>query len=91
MGTMQAIDVVLKGWKMLVGVPEGDWKNWDTVHKRENEADAYKLILLFGNWEEAVKAMEYVFHWHIKRGLCVTLKSIVRHSDLFREQMREVE
>ena len=79
---------VIKGWKVLNGIPtEGDEsKRWDVVYWPRYVRAASQLIFLFGSWEEAVSCMEYIFYEMKKKNFQCNLETIIKWSDLYREQ-----
>lgn len=84
------IQKIVKGWKLLNGIPTDGPPSqaWDKVHFPRHAKGAKSLLTLFGSWEEAVKAMEYVY-WGLKeKKLDCTLETIVKHSDKYREVQR---
>lgn len=78
---------VVKGWKMLNSIPiEGAASQaWDRVHFPRHAKSAKALLDLFGDWEKAVEAMEYVYMHLVSKRLSCTIETIVKHSDLYRE------
>ncbi len=82
------VQKVIKGWKMLNDLPlEGpDSQAWDRVHFPRYARSAKSLLNLFG-YEGAINCMEYVFLEMSKKKLTCTIETIVKHSDIFREQL----
>jgi hypothetical protein len=81
------IKKVIHGWKILNQIPtDGEQgEAWDLVHIPKLKLPASELISLFGDWEKATEAMEYVFMRMKSKKLDCTLNTIVKHSDLYRE------
>jgi hypothetical protein len=79
---------IVKGWKMLNDIPiEGpESKAWDKVHFARVAKSAQSLLGLFG-FEEAINCMEFVFYHFKKIKMDCTIETIVKRSDLFREQL----
>lgn len=80
---------IVKGWKLLTGVPvEGEEsKAWDKVHFKRNARSASSLLTLFGGWSMAWDCVEFVYALQKKQKLDCTLETVVKRSDLFREQL----
>lgn len=78
---------VIHGWKILNQIPTDGPESfsWDSVHIQKLKYPANDLISLFGDWEKATEAMEYVFMNMKSKKLDCTLNTIVKHSDLYRE------
>lgn len=78
---------IVRGWKILNSIPtEGpESQTWDKVHFPRNARSAKSLLDLFGTWENAAEAMEYVYMNLTAKKLSCTLETIVKHSDLYRE------
>ena len=83
---------IVKGWKMLNGIPvEGEEsKAWDRVHFKRNARAASSLLTLFGDWRTAWDCVEFVFAIQKRAKLDCTLETVVKRSDLFREQLAKV-
>lgn len=86
------IQKIVKGWKLLNGIPtEGpDSQAWDQVHFPRHAKSAKSLLTLFGDWQTSVRCMEHVFDELTRKKLTCTIETVVKHSDLFREQMAGV-
>lgn len=82
------IQKIVKGWKILTNIPiEGDEsKAWDKAHFARNAKSAKFLLDLFG-YKDALSCMEFVFDYMKDKKLDCTLETIVKRSDLFREQL----
>jgi hypothetical protein len=87
------IQKLIRGWKLLNNIPtEGSQSQaWDKAHFSRSARAADSLIGMFGTWEIAVEAMEYIFmtirSWKKQGGesYACTLETIVKYSDLYRE------
>lgn len=79
---------LVKGWKMLNEIPiEGEEsKKWDKAHFARQAKTAKALLDLFG-FRDALDCMEYVFDYMRERKLDCTLETVLKRSDLFREQL----
>lgn len=84
----EEIRELIKAWKVLKEIPiEGqESRAWDMVHFARYSKSAKQLILLFG-FDEAINCIDYMAHHFDKEGLDYTIETIVKRSDLFREQM----
>lgn len=82
------IQRLIKGWKMLVGIPtEGlDSQAWDKVHFPRYAKSAQSLLNLFG-FDDAINCMEFVYEHMKKSKLDCTIETIVKRSDLYRERL----
>jgi len=80
---------VVKAWKILNDIPvQGEEsRTWDKVHFARHSRSAKSLIDLFGGWEPAVDAMEYLYMHFKTKHLTATIETIVKHSDLYREYL----
>jgi hypothetical protein len=85
-GTKALTDVqkVVEGWKILNNIPRDD-KTWDKVHYPRCTKSAKSLLDLFGNLDDALGCMEFVYDDLTKKGLTCTIETIVKHSDRYRE------
>lgn len=84
------IQKVVKGWKILNGIPtEGpESVDWDKVHFPRHAKSAQSLLTLFRNLDEALNCMEFVFDHLTKKKLSCTIETIVKHSDIYREKLQ---
>lgn len=86
------VQVVVKGWKQLVGVPiEGpESAGWDKVHFPRHAKAAKALLDLFGAPGAALEATRYVYKHLTSQNLTCTLETVVKHSDLYRSSRAAV-
>ena len=82
------IQKIIQAWKLIKNIPtEGEEsKRWDQVFYPRYSKTAKNLLLLFG-YEEAVNCIEYISNYLDVKDLDYTFETILKRSDLYREQM----
>lgn len=83
----EAMIKVIDAWKILKGIPiEGPIsKSWDKANWVRMSKPAKNLIMSFGTWKEAVKAMEWVYDSLTDKGYTCTIETIMKHADSYYE------
>lgn len=83
------VQQVVEGWKILNGVSADD-KAWDKVHFPMNAKFASELLGLFSNSvPDSLDCMESVFDRLRGKGLDLSLKGVVKNSDVYRQMWLE--
>ena len=82
------VQKVIQAWKLMKDIPlEGqESKAWDQVFFPRYSKTAKSLLLLFG-YEDAVRCIEFVCNYMDSKDLDYTFETVLKRSDLFREQM----
>ena len=82
------IQKIIQAWKLTKNIPiEGtESKAWDQVFFARYSKTAKQLLLLFG-YEQAVGCIEFISNYMESRDLDYTFETILKRSDLFREQI----
>jgi hypothetical protein len=80
------VQKIVEGWKMLNNIPHED-KAWDKIHFPRCSKSAKSLLDLFGNLNDALGCMEFVFNDLTKKELTCTIETVVKHSDRYRKHV----
>ena len=82
------IQKIIQAWKLTKNIPiEGEEsKRWNQVFFPRYSKTAKNLLLLFG-YEHAVRCIEFVCEHMESKGMDYTFETVLKRSDLYREQM----
>ena len=86
--TQTEIQKIIQAWKLTKNIPtEGEQsKSWNQVFYPRYSKTAKNLLLLFG-YEDAVRCIEFVCNYMDSKDLDYTFETVLKRSDLFREQI----
>lgn len=80
------IQVLVEGWKLLIGVPKEESKDWNKVHFARAAKSAESLLILYRDVNTALDCMEHVYNHMRAKNLDCTIETVVKRSDLFNER-----
>ena len=84
---LEDIRRLVNGWRILIGVPDEMSKGWNKVYYPRFSKRVTELLTVFGDWETAFDAMQYIHDYMKRNELDCTLDTVVKRTDLYMEVM----
>lgn len=82
------LDMVIKAWKIQIGVDKDD-RAWDRVYFKRFARPAKDLLILFGNWKDAVDCIQSVYESLTDAGFSCTLDTVIKHANEYRLKLQK--